>query len=219
MVTAVGQIPTTISATVATPKQSGASLMPPPGGNLPNGTYALQTSFVAPVTGTYTLTVTADDAALVLLDGRLLGYTSLFGGAQPPTNISNLQAGTHTLLVFVVNNNLGSPQFAPYGSGVANATLLTLNLKAPNGVFVVTTASATGWVLYPYTSVSQSASYAALPGGPLPASVVLPAPPGTAPKAASGRWAPWEIAAVGGGALAVAVGAVALVRHGAGRRR
>lgn len=123
-------------------------LIGPGPGNQPNGSYTLSTQFSVPASGSYTFEIAADDCAVVILDGKVLGavdYNHSFGQNRLVKFSRSLSVGTHALVIIMYNNNMGNRTSVPYRSGTDNPTGLRLLVLAPNGTTVVTTASAAGW--------------------------------------------------------------------------
>lgn len=130
------------------PNSGYVSLIGPGPGNQPNGQYTLSTQFTAPTAGTYTLQVAADDCATLILDGTAIGtvdYLTSFNANTLVTGPMTLTAGTHTLVVEMSNNALGTNVNVPYGSGTPNATGLYLTIRSATGQTLVTTRHSQGW--------------------------------------------------------------------------
>lgn len=130
------------------PNSGFVPLIGPGFGNQPNGQYTLAAQFTAPVTGTYTLQVAADDAATLILDGHVVGtvdYLTSFNSSLPVTGPLSLAAGTHTLIAEMSNNALGTNVNVPYGSGKPNPTGLYLTIVSADGKTILTTRSSRGW--------------------------------------------------------------------------
>lgn len=155
--------------------QSGTSIAPP---EAPwNGTWIAQDRFSAPATGTYALSFRADDGAIVLIDGEVVGATSRGGGInQASVTILGLTMGQHVLEAIVSNNGNGQPAFVPYGpTGASNPTSFFCRLSAPDGMVVAQTSDAANWRVWPWTRTQQVIASQPFPVG-LPRTWVYTAP-------------------------------------------
>lgn len=109
----------------------------------PNGVYQLATAFTAPMAGSYTLAVAADDCAQITVDGQVVGAINLNQGVV--TFHVTLAAGPHVLLITMANNGMGTSTLVPYGSGSPNQTGAAVQLTAPTGAVLITPGHPTGW--------------------------------------------------------------------------
>lgn len=109
----------------------------------PNGVYQLATVFTAPVAGSYTLTVAADDCAQITVDGQVVGVINISQGLV--TFHITLAVGPHVLLITVANNDLGQSVLVPYGSDSPNPTGAAVQLTTPTGTILIAPGHPTGW--------------------------------------------------------------------------
>ena len=130
-------------------------------GNQANGVYYLASNFSS-ASGSATLTFAADDAAVVYVDGVKVGSVggcNLCSGKPTQVNL-NITAGTHVVAVQVANNNGlgGGNGYVANGSGTPNPTGLYLSITQGSQT-LVSTASASGWLMlaYPSTLLSPNA--------------------------------------------------------------
>lgn len=122
-----------------------------PNANVPNGIWFASSQFSAPISGSYRITVLADDGAALYLDGQLIATATL--NANSPNGVTvtkTLTAGSHVLDVEVTNNDGGSASIVPDNSGGDNPSALMLTATAPNGQIVATTAQPNTWRIDAY---------------------------------------------------------------------
>ena len=134
-------------------------------GNQANGVYYLASQFTASA-GSATVSFAADDAAVVYIDGVKVGTANC--GKQSKVAF-NVTVGNHVVAVQVANNDIGTFGYVANGSGTPNPTGLYLSITQGSQI-LVSTASASGWLMLAYPSTLLSPNAMSLLTAPVAAS-------------------------------------------------
>ena len=124
-----------------------------PNANVPEVVWFASQQATAPVAGNYTLTVAADDGAAIWINGRLVASPYL-AQSRFITALVPLSVGPVIISAEVTNNGQGSLSIVPYNKQLANPSMLSLTLTAPNGQVIASTDSASGWTIDAYPKIS-----------------------------------------------------------------
>ena len=149
--------PSSYSGSGVYPNANTNALLGPGSGNQANGVYYLAAPFSS-ASGSATLTFAADDAAVVYVDGVKVGTTPCTLCSGKPAQITlSITAGSHVVAVQVANNDGlgGGNGYVPNGSGTPNPTGLYLSITQSSQI-LVSTASASGWLMLAYPSTLLS---------------------------------------------------------------
>lgn len=133
--------------------------------NVPNGIWFVSAPLTATEAGSYTFTFQADDAAVLYLDGKILG-TSVWGdGTKTVTVALPLVKGTQVVDFEVTNNDENSTAIVPYDSGTPNPSGLYFQLTGPSGQTVLSSSQSNTWHLdaYPNPAPPGAATSGNLP--------------------------------------------------------
>jgi len=122
-------------------------------GNQPNGIWFTRIAFPVAMSGVYTISVSVDDAAAVYFNGIELGVVVI---GQTQTFHVSIDTQRGFIAVFaaeVVNNDMGTAQIVPNGSGSPNPTALNVTITDPAGNVIVSSANPQGWNTLAYPAV------------------------------------------------------------------
>lgn len=121
-------------------------------GNQPNGIWFVRRTFPVLQSGTYTIQVSVDDACACYLNGLELGVVTFGIPKTFQAVIETYRSGFAALFAAeVVNNDMGTAEIVPNGSGSPNPTEISVTITDPSGQTVLSTGDPTGWrsLLYP----------------------------------------------------------------------
>ncbi|GJQ10006.1 hypothetical protein GpartN1_g1797.t1 [Galdieria partita] len=121
----------------------------------PFGTYFVFAQFEIDTTGSYKVTLRADDGAYVYLDSKR--FATIVKNDNLTSYTITLTSGTHFLVAQVMNNGQGDLEVLPNGSGLGNTGLLCRIASENSGSSaVLKSTSGYYWRILSYPSVLPS---------------------------------------------------------------